>query len=87
MELFKNKIDRMVNKKAKLELRKQKIEDKKNEINSAIETKLKKLDNLAWRNKQNATNQIAEIEREIKKLKQLIKVEKEYVAKINEGQN
>lgn len=87
MELFKNKIDKMVNKKARLELRKQKIEDKQNEINSAIETKLKRLDNLAWRKKQNATNQTAEIEREIKKLKQLIKVEKEYVAKINEGQD
>lgn len=81
--LFENKIDTLTKRKAKLELKKLRVQDRQNEVNSSIETRLKKLENLAWRNKENTKKNIEEIDREISKINQLIEVEKEYVLRIN----
>lgn len=83
--IFENKIDTLTKRKSKLELKKLKVQDRQNEVNSSIETKLKKFENLAWRNKENAKTTIEEIDREISKINQLIEVEKEYVIRINKS--
>ena len=85
--LFESKIDKLANRKAKLQIKKLSVKDKQEEVNSAIETELKKLENLSWRNKENARRQIEAIDREIVKIDQLIEVEKEYVNRINESDN
>ena len=86
-KLFESKIDKLANRKAKLQIKKLSVKDKQEEVNSAIETDLKKLENLSWRNKENARRQIEAIDREIVKIDQLIEVEKEYVNRINESDN
>ena len=85
--LFESKIDRLTKRKAKLQIKRLAVQDRSDEINSSIETDLKKLENLSWRNKQDATRKIEEIDREISKIDQLIEVEKEYVNRINESNN
>ena len=87
LDFLKSKIDRLANRKAKLQLKKLSVKDKQEEVNSAIETDLKKLENLSWRNKENARRKIEFIDREIVKIDQLIEVEKEYVNTINESSN
>ena len=77
-KIFKNKIDRLKQTNKELELKKEKIENRKDEKNSTIETQIKKLENLAWRKKQIAEVKIAMIDRQINKNKDLIATEKKY---------
>lgn len=79
---FKSKIDKLVDKKAKIKIQKQNIQDKMHEVNSNIETKLKKLENKAQANKVTADAKIAELDREFTKICKLIGVEKDYVLSI-----
>lgn len=85
MKLFQSKIDRLVNRIRKNELKKQKAEDTKNKRNSALGRKIAKCEDL-WQYYQDKSNLIAnetrdyieELNRQIKKDKKQIKLEKEY---------
>lgn len=82
--MFKNKskIDALQILNAKLEVKKQKVKDRQNEQNSRIETKIKELENLSYRNKQVADGKIAEIDRLIEKNIKLMKLEADFYNKI-----
>lgn len=82
MNLFKSKVDCLVAENESLKIERQNVLDRQNERNSAIETKLKKLENKAFQNKSEADAAIAEIERKIDKNNQLIKIEIEYANSI-----
>lgn len=82
MKIIKNKIDRLVDAQARLIVKKQKIEDRKNETNSRIETEIKALENKAFRNKQIADGKLAELDREIAKNKEQISLEARYYNKL-----
>jgi uncharacterized coiled-coil DUF342 family protein len=86
MKLFRSKIDKLINKKEGLANKKQKIKDIMYETNSKIETKLKRYENLAQRNKADADNKINDINREIDKITKLIDVEKTYVQGIENSE-
>ena len=83
MKLFKSRIDKLVDKASKLVIKKQNIEDKMHEKNSVIETKLNKLENKSFRNKQIADRKVAEINRLVVKTNEDIKTEQKYYASIN----
>lgn len=82
LELFKSKIDKLVIKNEKLALEKTKIRDKQNKINASIENKMKDLEQTSFRNKDKADNQIAEIDRQIKKNEKLINIEVDYAREL-----
>lgn len=73
-----SKIDILVKEQSKLIVEKQKIKDSLNEENSRIETKIKELENLSYRNKQIADGKIAELDRKIKKGQDQIDLEANY---------
>lgn len=87
MKLFKSRIDKLVDKASSLVIKKQNIEDKMHEKNSMIETKLKKLENKSFRNKQIADKKTAEIDRLLEKTNEDIKTEQKYYASINTTKN
>lgn len=78
MKMFKNKIDKLVINREKLELRKTQIRDEQNRINSNIETRQKALQDLTFRNKDKADAKIADINRQIRKINKLINIEVDY---------
>lgn len=75
---WENKIDKLVKQNAKLIVKKQKIDDKRKSTASQIETKIQDLERKAFVIKQNSDNEIAEIERRIRKNTEQIKLEKDY---------
>lgn len=85
MKLFQSKIDRLVNRIRKNEIKKQKAEDRKNKRNSALGRKIAKCEDM-WQYYQNksilianeTTAYVEELNRQIKKDKKQIKLEKEY---------
>lgn len=85
MKLFKSKIDKLADKVSSLVIKRQNVEDKMHEKNSTIETKLKKLENKSFRNKQLADKKVAEIDRLTEKTNEDIKTLQKYYASINVG--
>lgn len=85
MLLFaKSKIDQLVNKVEELTIKRQAVEDKGKEKNSNIENSIQRLENKAFRNKVRTDNQLANIDRELAKAKEQIKLEKKYYSTIGE---
>lgn len=85
LKIFQSKIDRLVAKVRKLEIEKQKAEDLKNKRSSALGRKIAKYEDL-WQACQDKAQviknetqaRLEELDREIKKSKKQIKLEKEY---------
>ena len=63
-------------------VKKQKIQDRQNEQNSKIETQIKELENLAYRNKQVADGRIAEIDRLMEKNLKVMQLEADFYNRI-----
>ena len=74
-----SKIDKLVKYHADLKLKKQQVEDRANQRNSAIETKMKKLEDKAYNIKLEKDRKIAELNRLIKKTARDVESEREYV--------
>ena len=83
---FKSKIDRLSQTKNEKVIKKQRIIDRMHERNSAIETKLKKLENKAQDNKKVADRLVAELERQIEKLVRSIQSEQIYVNNVADSE-
>lgn len=77
-----NKIDRLVKENERMVVARQKVQDRQNETNSSIETKIKELENLAYRNKQEADAKVAELTRKIEKNQEQIDLEAKYYNKV-----
>lgn len=75
----KSRIDELVSEKERLLFQKEKNTNKIHEANSKIETKIKKLENKAYRNKVATDDANAVIDRQINKINKLIELEREYV--------
>lgn len=73
-----NKIDRLVKLEERLNVRMQKVDDRRKYKNSQIENTIQYLENRAFIIKKNADNMIAEIKRRLKKTRDQIKLEKDY---------
>ena len=74
-----SKIDKLVKYHANLKLKKQQVEDRINQKNSAIETKIKKLEDKAYNNRLEKDRKVAEFDRLIKKTARDVESEREYV--------
>lgn len=83
LNLFKSKVNKLVDKRDELIFKRQKIEDKKNLTNSRIENKIRDYENKAWRNQIIATNKIDDINRKLEKAERDIISEKDYVNSIS----
>jgi hypothetical protein len=84
-----NKIDKLVRENEKIVVERQRVKDKQNETNSNIETKIKALEDLAFRNKQKADTKIANLTRKLDKNVEQIDLEAKYynkVAKATKGE-
>lgn len=79
MKLFRSKIDNLASEKRQLTIKIQNTKDKMHEKNSAIETKLKKLENKAQFLKEVADKKCVEFERRIQKINRDIESEQIYV--------
>lgn len=75
---FENKIDRLVRQQARLAVKRQRIDDSWKAKNANLGNKIQKLESKTVLIKQDAENRIAEIDRQIKKNKEQIKLEKDY---------
>ena len=75
-------IDKLVKENEQLVVERQRIKYKQNETNSKIETKIKELENLAYRNKQQADAEVANLTRKIEKNQEQIDLEAKYYNKI-----
>ncbi len=82
---FQNKIDELVTKRENLLIKKQRKIDRMFEQNSIITTKIKKLENLSYRKKDQTDADVAEIDREINKTERLIEIERDYVNSLFKG--
>lgn len=78
----KNKIEELTRQNARLLVKKQKVQDRQNEENSRIETKIRELENLAYRNKKIADDKVAGIDRLVAKNTKVMKLEAEFYNKI-----
>ena len=78
----KNKIEELTRQNQSLLIKKQKIQDRQNEENSRIETKIRELENLAYRNKKIADDRVADIDRLVAKNTKVMKLEAEFYGKI-----
>lgn len=84
-----NKIDKLVRENERIVVGRQRVKDKQNETNSNIETKIKALEDLAFRNKQKADTKIANLTRKLEKNVEQIDLEAKYynkVAKATKGE-
>lgn len=86
MKLFRSKIDKLANKKRSLKIKKQNIKDRMHERNSAIETKLKKLENKAFFLKEVADKQCVEIDRKLQKINRDIESEQIYTNSVADAE-
>ena len=82
---FKFNIDELVDEYARLLIEKQNIEDRKNERNSRIETAINKLTNKSWIIKEEASREIAEIDRTLGKIERQLDNEKIYINSLKVG--
>lgn len=82
MKIFKSKIDRLLTEQSRLAVKKQKVIDRKNEENSRIETKIKVLENYSQRVNKTAKNNVAEIDRQLAKNRELLQLEAKYNLKV-----
>jgi len=89
--MFRNEniIDTLVKENASLKVLKQKLEDKKNEANSKLETRISALDTKAralrdksLRNVEVYQNRVADIDRIIEKNEKQMKLESDYYKKL-----
>ena len=67
-KLFQRKLDRLVQEKQGLEIKKQRIKDKTKTKNSVLETKIDKLTAKTWDNKQVENKLVKEIDRKLDKI-------------------
>lgn len=86
MKLFRSKIDKLANQKRSLKIKKQNIKDRMHERNSAIETKLKKLENKAFFLKEVADKQCVEIDRKLQKINRDIESEQIYTNSVADAE-
>ena len=82
MKIFRSKIDKLADSRRRLIIRKQRIQDKMHEKNSAIETKLKKLENKSQFLKEVADKQRVEIDRRVQRINRAIESEQIYVQSV-----
>ena len=89
MFVNENIIDSLVRENASLKVLKQKLEDKKNEANSKLETRISALDTKAralrdksLRNVEVYQNKVADIDRTIEKNEKQMKLEADYYKKL-----
>jgi len=75
----KSRIDELVGDKESLLFLREKKKNKIHEANSKLETKIKRLENKAYRNKVTLDDYKAEIDRQVRKINALIELEREYV--------
>lgn len=81
-KLFQRKLDRLVQEKQGLEIKKQRIKDKTKTKNSVLETKIDKLTAKTWDNKQVENKLVKEIERKLDKIARDIDSEKIYANQV-----
>lgn len=86
MKIFRSKIDKLANQKRSLKIKKQNIKDRMHEKNSAIETKLKKLENKAFFLKEVADKQCVEIDRKLQKINRDIESEQIYTNSVADAE-
>ena len=86
MKIFKSKIDKLASNKRSLLIKQQNIKDRMHEKNSAIETKLKKLENKAQFLKEVADKQCIEIDRQLQKINRDIESEQIYVNSVADAE-
>ena len=72
----------LVKLKERLLYERQRNEDRKDEKNSKLETKIKKIENKSYNNKVKCDNANAEINRELKRVGKLIELEREHANQI-----
>lgn len=82
----KSKIDRLASQKRGLKIQKQNIQDRMHEKNSALETKIKKLENKAFFLKEVADKQCVEIDRKLQKINRDIESEQIYVNSVADAE-
>lgn len=80
---FKDRVNKLIDERDALAIKRQKISDTKNLKNSRIEDKIKKLENEAWKNQIAAVNQIEEVNRQLERVERNIISEKEYVNSVS----
>lgn len=80
-----NPIEKLIKDKTSLVIEKQLIENTTKAKNSKIENKIDVLMNKAFVNRQTAEDKIANIDRQIKKIEDQIKLEKQYNAYIGDN--
>lgn len=81
-KLFQRKLDRLVQEKQGLEIKKQRIKDKTKTKNSVLETKIDKLTAKTWDNKQVENKLVKEIDRKLDKIARDINSEKIYANQV-----
>lgn len=86
MKLFKSKIDKLASEKRHLKIKQQNIKDRMHEKNSAIETKLAKLENKTQYLKEVADKQCVEIDRQLQKINRDIESEQIYVNSVADAE-
>lgn len=77
MKKQKSTIEQLEMRRARLLILKQSKKDKMEEANSKAETKIKVIENRAYRKKVKNDTELAEIDRELNKIVKLIEVEKQ----------
>ena len=77
-----NKIDILLKEKEELNFQKEKNNNRVNEINSKLETRMKKLENKAYRNRIQADDKNTRIDRRLDMVEQLIQLERKYANKM-----
>lgn len=82
-KFFKDRVNKLIDERDALAIKRQKINDAKNLANSRIEDKIKKLENEAWKNQIAAVNQIEEVNRQMERVERNIISEKEYVNSVS----
>ena len=81
-KLFQRKLDRLVQEKQGLEIKKQRIKHKTKTKNSVLETKIDKLTAKTWDNKQVENKLVKEIDRKLDKIARDIDSEKIYANQV-----
>lgn len=77
-----SRIDELVKQKEALIYQRQTNEDRMHEKNSKLGTKIKKLENISYRNKVKCDDANAEIDREVKRINKLIELEREHANEV-----
>lgn len=86
MKLFKSRIDKLARRKRVCALKKEQIQNKMFERNSARETKIKKLENKCFSDREIAERKAIELDRQIDKIIRDINSEQIYVNEVAESE-